>query len=307
MLRTTEFDAFGPWVYEVRTPEEVPPLYRRHGLDLAAARLVLKVPRRIERRDATPTMHLYDHLLVAGGEALTILSRVGDAGEYRTREVPYARIGAVQVSTSLLDGALRVVDAAPGGELPPVRFNGVSLDVVDRLVDLVVDHALVEQRGTVHDGAPPVDAEAAGGPWSVTGTDVALVVAFRELAARRSSLVRLADHPRRVVARRGGAVAGLLDRLWPATLHAAVVAAQPGCVEVLGRRDEVTTKSRPDHSLARTVLLAPAVTGVTVREHPRFVGATDVRCAVGEDSALHLTFPDGAPTLAALRTALGAR
>jgi hypothetical protein len=306
MERTPEFDAFGPWVYEVRAYEEVPPLYRSHPLDLASARMAIKIPRPIERRNANPHMHLYDHLLVAGGHGLTILSRVGDDGRYRTREIPYARVGAVQVSVSLLDGTLRLLDAAPGGDLPPVRFNGVSLGVIDRLVDLVLDHAVVEQGGTLHDGAPPVPVTGPEAPWTVTGPDVALVVAFRELAARRAGLARLADHPRMPVARRGGRVARVLDRLWPATLHAAVVAAQPGCVEVLHRRDAITTRTRPEHSVARTALLAPAVTSVTAREHPRYVGAVDVRFGVGEDAALHLAFPQGAPTLPALRAALGA-
>jgi hypothetical protein len=51
---TPEYDAFGPWVDPVRTAEEVPPLYRDHPVDLAGSRLVLKVPRDIARRDATP-------------------------------------------------------------------------------------------------------------------------------------------------------------------------------------------------------------------------------------------------------------
>lgn len=314
MLRTAEFDAFGPWVYEVRTPDEVPPLYRRHRLDLDAARMVVKVPRPIERRDATPTMHLYDHLLAAGEHTLAILSRVGDDGDYRVREVPYVRVGAAQVSVSLLDGVLRFSGAGAGEGLPPVRFNGVSLDVVDRLVDVVLDRAVAEQAGAVGSAGAAGAAASAGAAagvaptaaWTVTGPDVAFIVAFRELAARRAGLVRLADHPRMPVARRGGAVARVLDRLWPATLHAAVVAAQPGCVEVLHRRHQITTKARPEHSVSRTALLAPAVTSLATREHPKVLGATDVRVGVGDDAALHLVFPHGAPTLAALRRALAA-
>lgn len=74
---TPEYDAFGPWVDPVRSAEEVPPLYRDHPVDLAASRLVLKVPRDIARRDATPDMDLYDHLLVLEADALTVLSRRG--------------------------------------------------------------------------------------------------------------------------------------------------------------------------------------------------------------------------------------
>ena len=37
---------------------------------------MLKVPRDIARRDATPDMDLYDHLLVLGPDRFTALSRV---------------------------------------------------------------------------------------------------------------------------------------------------------------------------------------------------------------------------------------
>ena len=61
--RVSEYDAFGPWIDEVFAPEDVPRLFRNHALDFDAARLVLKVPRDIVRRDATPDMDLYDYLL----------------------------------------------------------------------------------------------------------------------------------------------------------------------------------------------------------------------------------------------------
>ena len=78
MRRTQEFDEFGPWILEVERPEDVPRLYRGHPLDLGSAELVLKVPRRIWRRDANPDMDLYDYLIVAGGDSMTVLSRRGD-------------------------------------------------------------------------------------------------------------------------------------------------------------------------------------------------------------------------------------
>lgn len=304
MDTTPEFDAFGPWIYEVRTPEEVPPLYRAHAIDLQGARLVLKVPRPIERRNATPTMHLYDHLLIAGQDELTVLSRDGD--RYRERSVPYGRIGAVQVSVSLLDGRLRLVDATPGsgGELLSLGFNGVSLGSVEQLVDLLVAQAL-EHGGTGGVREPSVTPSGArAGTWSVGGPDVALVVAYKELVERLPGLVRLADHARVPVARRSGSqVARLLDRWWPVTLHAAVVAYAPGRVEVLHRRDLFSPRGRPAHSIARTTLIASAVTAVALTPHPAYNGALACRVSVG-DGVVQLAFPEGAPTVRALREAL---
>lgn len=306
MESTPEFDAFGQWIYEVRTPEEVPPLYRAHAIDLQTAQLVLKVPRPIERRDATPTMHLYDHLLVAGPDDLTVLSRDGD--RYRELSLPYGRIGAVQLSVSLLDGRLRLVDATPGagGELVSLAFNGISLGTVEHLVDLLVAEALA--RGPAGGARGPAVAPSGvrTGTWNVSGSDVALVVAYKELVERAPGLVRLADHARVPVTRRSGSwFARLLDRWWPVTLHAAVVAYAPGRVEVLHRRDLFTPRGRPAHSIARTTLLTSAVTAVTLTPHPAYSGALACRVSVG-DGVVQLAFPEGAPTVRALREALSA-
>lgn len=306
METTPEFDAFGPWIYEVRTPDEVPPLYRAHTIDVEAARAVLKVPRPIERRDATPTMHLYDHLLVAGPDELTVLSRDGE--RYRERSVPYGRIGAAQVSVSLLDGRLRLVDATPGsgGELLSLAFNGVSLGAVEQLVDLLVAEALAHGgAGSAPSVAPSVAPSGVrAGVWNVGGPDVALVVAYRELAERHPDLVRLADHARVPVARRSTSrVARLLDRWWPVTLHAAVVAYAPGYVEVLHRRELLSPRGRPTHSIARSTLLTSAVTAVALTPHPAYTGAVACQVSVG-DGVVQLAFPEGAPTVRALREAL---
>ena len=47
---TAEYDAFGPWIDEVTTADEVPRLYRDVAIDFAAAHTVLKFPRPIARR-----------------------------------------------------------------------------------------------------------------------------------------------------------------------------------------------------------------------------------------------------------------
>ena len=76
---TAEYDAFGPWIDEVTSADEVPRLYSGYGIDFGSSIRILKFPRNIARRDANPAMHLYDHLVVVTRERLTILSRDGDA------------------------------------------------------------------------------------------------------------------------------------------------------------------------------------------------------------------------------------
>jgi len=115
--------------------------------------------------------------------------------------------------------------------------------------------------------------------------------------------VHVGDHGRVVVARRAGALRRLADRWWPATLHAVVVSASRGCVEVLHRRELVSTTARPVWSIARTVLMGSAVTRVSLEPHPRFEGALDACVSLGE-AEVHFAFPEGASSAAALLGAL---
>lgn len=305
MPRSPEYDAFGPWTYHVRTPEDVPRLYRRHGIDPAAERLVLKVPRAIERRDANPEMHLYDHLLVAGSASLTVLSRKGDT--YQTVEVPYERIGAIHHSISMLDGRLVVHDVdglQRAGIAVAIRYSAVSKEVVDELVELLRTQALAARstRGVVVErpGRAPVPSTRVS---DIGDADTALVTAQLQLADKRSGLVLLGAQPRVIVPRRDAPLRRVLDALRPVTLHAALVCADAGTVEFVHRRDWFTSHPRPAWSVAHTVVLSSAVTAVGSHEHPRYVGVYRVQVATGR-GLVELAFPDGAETGAAIAGAL---
>ena len=303
-MRTAEFDAFGPWVTQVVSAEGLPRLYADHVVDFDTARMVVKVPRNITRRDASPDMHLYDHLLIAGQSELTVLSRRED--EYTTTVVPYDRVAAVHTSVVMLDGLLRIYDAGGTGrsgvalDLP---YNGVSDDVVGRLARIVRAEALAaagDRAVVTPEGAPlKLNLEDLG------QHDVALVTAGRELA-RVEGLLTWAAHGRVPVQRRGG-VLGVLGKLvFAPTLHAAVVGSTPGEVHVIHRRPWVTTGRKPVHSVAHTAITVPRVERLEVTEHEAFTGTQLVRVVAGA-AEVDLLVPTGAPTLDTLLTLLDAR
>jgi len=304
MRRTVEFDAFGPWILQVQSQEDVPRLYRKHPLDLDTARLVLKVPRVISRRDANSDMDLYDHLVVAGATSLTVLSRRG--ATFQSAEVPYARIAAVSTSVALLDGLLVVHDVegpAPAGVAVSVRYNGVSHDLVTRLGRILRSAALAAARPA----AVPASLRSVGVPIGLRDlgdSDVALVTAVHELAEAEPSFVALASHRRTSVRRADGHLRGLLDVLRPVTLHAAVVCADLGELQVLHRSRWFTTGQKPVHSVARTVVLMPMVTGVDPQPVSRYTAVECVRITSGR-AVVEVPFPEGAETGAAIRRALG--
>lgn len=304
MRRTEEFDAFGPWILEVESREDVPRLYRGHPLDLESAEMVLKVPRRIWRRDANPDMDLYDNLIVAGPDAITVLSRRGD--RYEATELPYRRIAAISSSVSLLDGRLLIHDAdgrLPAGLAINVRYNSVSNDLIQRLVHLL--RAKTREAGPAPSSQVPAHIER--GPLALRDLgddDVALVTGLREVAALDDRVVPVATHQRTVVQRRNGTLGRITDVLRPVTLQAAIVCVSPGELHVFHRRQWFTTGRRPMHSVAHTVVVAPLVTAVA-EEDAKYASARTVRITSGR-AFLEVPFPSGSETGAAMREALGA-
>lgn len=294
--RTEEFDAFGPWVLPVRRADEVPRLYRSHEHDPASAQVVLKVPRRIDRRDANPRMDLYDHLLVLRGDTLTVLSRApGDAGGVRRRVVAAATLLAVEESVDLLDGRLSV---AVRDEKPlVVRYNGASRDTVAPLIaglrrlwrDGTAQAAGVEQADLVPLGLRDL------------GPDVALVTECRELIAAEPAMAVLGAHARRVVRLRDpGAVSGLVHRVWPMWLQGAVVCSDGVELVVLHRRSWWVRGSRPVHSLARTILPLDRAAPVEVLD----AAYRDVRELRVHHDAARFAVPAGSDTERALMEVL---
>lgn len=297
--RTEEFDAFGPWVMPVRTPAEVPPLFRTHLPDPTSAEVVLKVPRVIDRRDADPSMHLYDHLLVVDADGLTVLSRQpATPGGYLSRTLPIDRLLAIEESVDLLDA--RVTVHAVGAPAITVPYNGSSQDVVAPLID-----ALRRRWFTAGTPTPVVPARPAPVPsvLSALHGDLALVTAFRELVTSEPAVVLRGAHPRTVVQPRAEGAAGAIARawhaVWPMTVQAAIVCSDGREVQVLHRRFWWVRGTRPVTSTARTIVPADRVRTVEVADHPVYAGVRVVRLGLG-GITLTMPVPAGSGTELAL-------
>ena len=309
---TSEYDRFGPWIDDVTTPEEVPPLFRDYPLE--RARMVLKVPRNISRRNATPDMDLYDHLLILDEVGLTVLSRrLGEGSRrspvargYDVTSVPYAEVVAVLDTVDLLDGRLTVFTRA--GAALSVRYSGSARASVTRLVSAIraacetyppsaVGRALL--KSAARTPAPPV--------LEPGDDDVVFVNDFEELERHNAELAAWTCHGRGAALPRGGGWAGAARKfthlLKPATLHGAIVAGDPGTIEIVGRRGWILRTRTPVYSHSRLVLPLGAVERLHVAPHERYVGvsvvrfgagAASVEIAVPEDSAAARLFADAA-------------
>ena len=298
--RSAEYDAFGPWILPVERGDDVPPLFRPY-VDLDGARLVMKIPRSLDRRDARVDMDLYDRLVVVRTEGLEVLVRAPAApGGVVRSQVAAADLLAAEDSVDLLDGRLRlhVANGAPV-DMP---YNGSSRALVRDL--------LAEVRRLWRPSAERVDAAPGPAPWlaldALGARDVALVTLQRELATREPGLRLVATDTRHVVRVRGSGAAATVARAvqlaWPTSVQAALVAVDDTEVVVLHRRNGLVRSNRPVHSLATTVLPRHQGLRLEVVEHPGFWQVHQLLVA---PTSITLAVPAGGPVEQALFSALG--
>ena len=131
-MRISEYDAFGPWVYDVDGEHPLPPLFVPF-VDMSKSwRMLLKIPRDIERRRATPDMDLYDFVVGADDAGVQIWSRREKAAE--STRIAYRDITGIRLYQRLLHGVCTLYSA--GGPVI-LTYNTVSADVMRRFGDLV--------------------------------------------------------------------------------------------------------------------------------------------------------------------------
>ena len=131
-MRISEYDAFGPWVYDVDGEHPLPPLFVPF-VDMSKSwRMLLKIPRDIERRRATPDMDLYDFVVGADDAGVQIWSRREKAVE--STRIAYRDITGIRLYQRLLHGVCTLYSA--GGPVI-LTYNTVSADVMRRFGDRV--------------------------------------------------------------------------------------------------------------------------------------------------------------------------
>ncbi len=311
MQRTAEFDAFGPWVDEVTDVDGVPRLFRSHPIDLTSALLAIKIPRNISRRDADPSMDLYDHLIVVDEAGVTVLSRVAaprvragavPAPAFTTRVLTWSEVTGVTVSTEFVDGLLTLHTT---GAAVTVPFNGSSVSTVDRLVALVrsrygagatsVGDAGPARRTDDRD-APPASTELPDVERELQGVHRRILSGepqMRHLTTQQRTAVRW-THPRALVR--------LAKNLWPTAVQTSLAYTDGRELLVVHRRDAVVRGHKPVYSIARTALRVDSITGTDIAESADLVGVRVLTLHLG-DATIELLFAAGsiAPELLAAR------
>ncbi len=304
----SEYDSFGPWIDEVTTPDEVPPLYRDFPLDLGRARLVIKVPRAIDRRDATPDMDLYDHLLVVDEVGVTALSRRLSPGKKKTpvargydvTVVPYARAAAVLDTGDLLDCRLALFTAET--EALAIRYNASGRASIARLIAMIRDEAAEQAPSAVGRTFLAAAARAKRpSALDLDRTDPVFVYDVEEIARRHAGLAVWTCHERvPAVPREEGWKAAfwrVAHAVAPVSLNGGIVAGDSAVVEIVGRREWLARTRDARYSRFRLTLPLGALARPGVRPHHRYADVSVVRFDVG-GSGVEIALPDGSAALA---------
>lgn len=124
-----EYDAFGPWINEIKDETEIPPQFSRESTSILSANYAIKIPRNIERRDASAGMPLYDQVICLYDDELRIFTRLDNRVD--TASIPYKEIRYIQKVNDLLFGELVIL--ANNNEYS-FHYNSISNDLVDDIV-----------------------------------------------------------------------------------------------------------------------------------------------------------------------------
>ncbi len=292
----SEYDRFGPWIDTVQSADDLPRLYRDHPIDFATARLVLKVPRNIARRNATADMDLYDRLLILDATTLTVLTRRVPSAKrgaaalfvrgFDAVTIALADVVAIRDTITLLDGQLVV--ATRHGEVIAVPYNGSASATVAGLVASLREAAVAREVGAT--GTTLLAAGEATGTLTDAqlegSSDVRTVNRFREVRGKNRALIPWTGHAQRRVRPRVDGAGGLLraahHTVAPMTLHGALLAADASALEIFARNAWLARGTAPTYSTSRLVLPLGAIDAIAVAQHPVYPAALAVSLRAGE-------------------------
>ncbi|HRA05239.1 MAG TPA: hypothetical protein PKV13_01290 [Propionicimonas sp.] len=128
-----EYDAFGPWIDPVRSADDMPRVFRRFYPELAESRILLKVPKDVERAQARPGDDLYAAVLAVRERGITML-RLRPDGVDR-RDVAWPQVVGVTTYLNLLVSRWTLLLA--DGDRFELDYNSVGVHTMAAVTDHV--------------------------------------------------------------------------------------------------------------------------------------------------------------------------
>lgn len=131
-----EYDAFGPWMYPVRSEVEMPRRFRSFYPELASAELLLKIPRDFDRAQVRPGNDLYHGVLAVFEDRVCLLHAAQpSAGVVQRRDVRFAEVVGISAYVNLLQATWTLL--LRDGTRIEVPHSSTSHDLIDKATTLV--------------------------------------------------------------------------------------------------------------------------------------------------------------------------
>lgn len=131
-----EYDAFGPWIYPVRSAVELPRRFRRFAAELTAAELVLKIPRDFDRAQVQPGDDLYHSVLAVFADRVSVLhGRVPGTADVERLDASYGDIVGLAATANLLQGQWTLL--LRSGRRLVVNHSATGSDVMEQVSALI--------------------------------------------------------------------------------------------------------------------------------------------------------------------------
>lgn len=131
-MRSNEYDMFGPWILEINAIDDIPRLFKPYFSKIDDVLLLIKIPKNIERRNANPSMDLYDYVLGVYDEYLLILKKHSKSVD--VLKIKFKDIVAITNSNDLLNGNVILYLSK---KIISFHYNAVSMDIIQHLLKLV--------------------------------------------------------------------------------------------------------------------------------------------------------------------------
>ncbi|MBB4292673.1 hypothetical protein GGE16_004752 [Rhizobium leguminosarum] len=128
-----EYDAFGPWVYQITKESEMPSRFRFAYARHHDARFILKIPVHADRRVMRPGMDLYLAVLAIDENGVSIYRLVENRIVFD--ECSWDGVAAVRNGSDLLQGTFSLL-LTSGSEIK-LAFNNVSKRLMEDASDFV--------------------------------------------------------------------------------------------------------------------------------------------------------------------------
>lgn len=143
MLHTLkkEYDCFGPWLLEINSQDEVPPLFREDFKYGDAVKFAFKIPVQIERRNTSPGSILYNSVVSLYENQIYIFNLVEKT--VTTRVINFKDILMIQDIRNLLKGQLKIY--IPGDKVI-IEYNTISNSIISYVVNIIRQKYLQENE-----------------------------------------------------------------------------------------------------------------------------------------------------------------